>query len=454
MTFMNWLPELSIFLQLFVMLACLNFKPISYRSLPLLCSILTVITLGYFGSRTDLAFFDSPAKILISDSLSFFGRMFALLFLVMGSLNLHFHRELSFGAKQKATLFLLFFSLFLCGVFQANSVILMGVCWVGCYLSMTKLILIESKLSESWIQSIRQHTLPLSVILSLFLLLFVLVTQTSGSIYTSDFIEWIRHAQENQSVLIAAGGLILALGSLLLHGVVLQGKAPIALAMMNLFIWAATAVFWFRLGVPFLNESAILPKAIAQHFLGAMLTLFVLRYAVQAVRTQDHFRWLSAIYPATIGFGTFALLLNVDHALPAFYALSLSFLLTFFFVGQAFLETEYKNKTLTLFGLMALVGIPPFILGEQYFRLIHDTFEAGLLPITLILGLVWLTLSISVVQMLGKVILIKNGLGTYRKIQAQEIFFMAIYVVCVISLTALRLPLITLLNDHPLPYLW
>lgn len=454
MTFLNWLPEITIFIQLFLMLAFLNFKSVSDRSLPLMCTALTAVGLVYFGIRTDLLFFESPVKMLVSDSLSIFGRMFSLLFLIVGSLNLHFHRELSLGLKQKATLFLLFFSLFLCGLFLANSMILMSVCWAGCYLSVSNIVLIESNLSESWVRSLRRHSLPLTTIMTLFLVLFVVIAQTSGSIYTSDFMGWVKTANGQPLSLIAAGAVIVTLGALLLHGLVLQGRAPIALAMLNLFIMISTCVFWFRLGVPFLNESAIVPKEMARHFLGAILALFALRYSIQAIRTQDHFAWLSAIYPALIGFGTFALVLSVDQAFSAFCVLSLSYLFTFFFVGQAFLETEYRNKFSIIFALLALVGIPPFVLGEQHYRLVNETFQAGLPSLTLVLGLVWLISCVSVVQMLAKVILIKNGLETFRKLRRDEILFMVIYVLCVISLTALRPALITLLNDHPVSYLW
>jgi|GEM_PF-2078520 len=454
MTFMNWLPELSIFVQLFILLACMNFKPVSHRSIPLVCAVLSALTLGYFGFRSDLAFFDSPARVLLSDSLSLFGRMFALLFLSMGALNLHLHRHLSFGAKQRATLFMLFFSLFLCGIFEANSIVLFVVCWVGAYIAMTKLVLIESKLSDTWIRAVRQRAIPLSVILSLSLLLFLITANASGSIYISDFIDWIKHAHSVQPALAATGGLIVVLGALLVHGMVLQGPAPIALSMLNLFLWCSASVFWFRIGVPFLSESGVLPKSMAQLFLGSIFALFSLRYAIQALRTQDSVRWLSAFYPASIGMGLFLLVLGVDQAMPMFYVLSVAFLFTFFFAGHAFLETEYRNKIPILFSLLALVGIPPLILGDEYYRLVRGTYQAGLLPISIGLGIVWLVLSISTIQMFAKVILIKNGRATYRKILSDEMICMGVYTVCVIALTALRPALIALLNDHPLPYLW
>jgi hypothetical protein len=454
MTFMNWLPELCIFLQLFVMLTCLNFRSVIYRSLPLLSSGVSLITLAYFAWRSDLAFFDPPVKMLTSDSLATFGRMFALLCLGLGSLNLHFHRSLTFGAKQRATLFLLFFAFFLCGAFQANSILLFCVSWAGAYLSVARIILIESKLSESWIRSFRQHTLPLALIVCLFILLSVVMAQVTGSIYISDFVVWIKTAQDRHGLMLAVGGFILTIGSLLVHGMILQGEGPLSLALLNLFIWTTASLFWFRIGVPFLEESAMLPKEISQHVIGLMFGVFALRYSVQAFRTRSHFQWLSAIYPASIGMGFFVILLGVDRALPAFYILSLSYLFTFLFAGQAFLEIEYRNKALTVFGLLALIGFPPLVLGDQYFRLIRNTFEAGLLPLSILLVLIWFTLSVSVMQMLSKVILVKNGLITYRKIFAYEVLFIVIYTIGVISLTALRPALIALLNDHPVSYLW
>jgi hypothetical protein len=459
MNLLNWLPEIGILLQLFLAIGLLNFKPFTYRSLPLYAAIASFSLFAYFGWRTDLAHFDTALKIISSDSVSYFTRMFSLLLVSFAATYLHLHPNLSFEKKSKALVFVLFFSLFLNLMGLAGSLLLLTLGWFGAIVAVINFILIESHYQPKWIQAFRQHVLPLSIILILFCTLFVMMTFGSGSLYFTDFFAWLEQVHSGKTM-VAAGlinlmsGVVVILGALLLHALVINVAAPFGLSLFALFIFMSSAIFWLRVGIPFLNVSALIPKLQAQQALGFIFGFFSIRYAVRAVQTTHHFTWLSSVLFSSVGIGLFLLLLGGDQALSTFYVVSLSFLFSFFFAGQGFQQEQFPHKAGILLSVLALLGLPPLILGEQYFKLIRNTIEGGLTPFAMIVVITWFLLSVAGVQMLSKITRHQLDKEVSRKLSAGELFLIALYSFCVITLTALKPALILLLNDHPIPYLW
>ena len=66
----------------------------------------------------------------------------------------------------------------------------------------------------------------------------------------------------------------------------------------------------------------------------------------------------------------------------------------------------------------------------------------------------WFALVLAVIRMMGKVLLARNGAKEFRKLQSGEVFFIGLYLLCVIGLTLLRPSLFSLLKEHPLLNLW
>ncbi|NDF14139.1 hypothetical protein EB061_02310, partial [bacterium] len=110
MTILNLLPEWMIVICIFVSLIMVSFRVLSTGVLIPLVSAAAIASLAYFFSRTDLAHFDPVIPMICSDSLSYFGRLLALLVVAVFSLGFHFHRSLSVRERQKALLFILFYS--------------------------------------------------------------------------------------------------------------------------------------------------------------------------------------------------------------------------------------------------------------------------------------------------------------------------------------------------------
>ena len=285
-----------------------------------------------------------------------------------------------------------------------------------------------------------------------FSLLFFIAVFTSNSIYFSDFIEWSKNAQGLP--ILCAGFLVCLVSGLMLFGFNLSGDSAFGVSLHALFVFVSVGVFLFRLGIPLMNESGLFLKVYEQNMIGAIIVAFTLKHSINAVRTNQHFIWLSSVLYASAGLGLFSVLLGAEQSLPLFYLLALSFLFTFTFVGQSFLETKFSNKFNILFGMVAILGMPPLILGEQYFQLFHHLMDNGLIVIAFGFGTGWFLLSFASLQMLGRVILVKNGIATYRKTSVGEITLLLVYFTGVIALTALKPVLISLLNDRPIPYLW
>ena len=453
MTFLNWLPEIMILMQLFFALGLLCFKRNASFSLSPALSVLNIGVLLYFGFRSDLNHFESPYHLISSDSFAVFGKFFSLLFISLVGLYLHFHRELTFYSKQLSMIFVLFSGFFLIGVFSSESIILMALSWFGVYQSLTRFVLIESKNNESWIYQLNQRTLPLALLMISFALLLLIMIFSAHSIYVGDFIGVSKNSGHELPFL-ACGFLIYLVLGLILFGFNFSGDSPFGMSLFSLFMFLSAGSFLVRIGIPFLSESEIFPKVYEQIFLGLILGVFSLKHAYLAFKTENHFKWLSSVLYTSVALGLFSLLLNVGHAIPLFYLIALSFLFTFLFIGNSFLETKYHNKISILMSLFGIFGLPPLVLGEQYFQLMHHLFEGGLIvPVCLFVGS-WFLLSIATLRMLSRVMLVKNGAITFRKAEAGEMALIAVYFLGVIALTAFKPELISLLNDRPLPYLW
>ena len=454
MIIVNWLPEIFLICLLFVVLMVTTFRMWSYRSLSLCIGIASVAELIYLLARQDLAFFDSPLKILYSDSLSYFGKVMSLLCLVVFSLGIHFHRGLNFRSKQNANLFLIFYSIFLMGMFEANNLVLFLGSAIGIYVCSTTLILIESGQSQSWVRIFRQRALLFSVWMVVLALLSIYGMSLFGSVYLSDWIQAFSKGSASQVELFVFSFLILLASAIPLRELMHVGNAPFGLSVFCYGLFLLLSVFWMRLGVPFFHLSGFLPKTVAQILIAMMFGIFSLHYAIQTVRTREHHRWYASALPTVVGLSLFLVLLSGEHTLPEFYSISIAMLFTFGLVSHAFLDQEYRHKTLLVLSMLSLMGAPPLILGEQFYRLIHDAVSTGNLMAGILMFASWLILSVAITQMIGKVLLVRVAIAARRKFLFSEWFFLGMYLLCVISLTAFRPQVVSLLNDHPVLNLW
>lgn len=454
MIILNWLPELFLLTLLFVSLILINFRMWSYRSLSIWVAVSAFIELIYLVVRQDLAFFDSPLTILYSDSLSYFGKILSLVTLIVFSLGFHFHRQLNFRGKQSSNLFLIFYSLFTMCLFQSNNLVLFMGAAIGVYLCSTALILIESNQEQSWVRLFRQRALPLAVWIVILSMIFIYGTSLFGSIYFSDWIQTLSKTTVSTLELMVFAFLLI-LGSVIpLGGLTHLGNAPLGLSVLYYSLFLVLSTFWLRLGVPFFNVSNLLPKATAQILVAVMIGIFSLKSAFQTVRTREHHRWYVAALPTVASLGLFMILLSSEQALPAFYCIAVSMLFTFSLVSHAFLDQEYRNKTTIVFSIIALLGAPPLVLGEQFYRLIHDAVSSGNVTAGVLMFVSWFILSVAATQMIGKILLVKISANARRDIYSSELFFIGTYFVAVIGLTAFRPQLISLLNEHPILNLW
>jgi hypothetical protein len=454
MTLLNWLPEIYLLILLFATLIVMNFKILSYRSLSVAIASVTLVGMGYFLLRPDLAYFEPPTRVLISDSLSYFGRLLSLVTLIVFALGFYFHRTLNFEAKQNSNLFLLFYSFFTIGLFQTNSLVLFLGAALGIYLSSMNLILIESGRDPKWVNIFRQRALAIGIWALLVSFLFVLGTHLFGSVLISDWVLAFPKYSGSESALFAFGFLILLSSLIPLGGLLYIGNAPVGISILAYSLFLVLASFWLRLGVPFFSLAPLLHKNLAQVLVSLMIGAFTLRYAWHTIRTRERHRWYASALPTVVGLSLFLILLPGEQALSAFYCISLSLLFTFSLISHAFLSEDYRFKGMLVFALAAIVGLPPFILGEEFFRVIRNAVASGNMIAGILMGLSWFGLALGVVQKISQVLLVRNPEKVRRKIYPSEIFFIAIYLVCVISLTIFRVDLVALLNEHPALNLW
>ncbi len=454
MTMLNWLPELAVLGMLFVTLVLINFRVLTVRSIAPVAAVSSAVVLVYFSLRTDLAYFESPLQVLHSDSLSYFGRLLSLVMFSVFSMGFYFHGALSVRDKQLTTLFTLFLSAFVSLLLQANHLILFLGAAVGIYFCSTSLILVESAKDQAWVRLIRQRSMILGSWIAVLSLLIVLSSFLSGSLFLGDWLNGLESYSGSEAGVWLPAILILLGSVILLEALPHPGRAPVGVGVLYFGMHLIVQVFWLRVGVPFFSKSSFLAKQQAQVLIALIFGAFTLRYAYQAVRAREHHRWFSATLPVLLGLGFFLCLLPADKILPAFFAISLSLLLTIALASHAFLDENYRKKGVVTGALIALMGVPPLVLGDQIYRLIHDIVTGGNVMAGILMIVSWFALVLAVIRMMGKVLLSRNGAKELRKLQAGEAFFIGLYLLCVIGLTLLRPSLFSLLKEHPLLNLW
>jgi hypothetical protein len=454
MTILNLLPEWIIVICIFISLIMVSFRVFSMGVLIPAMASTAVVALGYFFSRSDLAHFYPIMPMISSDSLSYFGRLLSLLILAVFSLGFHFHRNLSLREKQKALLFILFYSLFICGAFLSQSLVLFVGSALGVYFCSMNLVLIESKGSSHWLRLFRFKAVSVGLWVVLALLLFVLTGYSFGSFFFNDWFEAMAKGAGTEWGQIMMLLLVVLVGVMPLAGLRYIGEAPVGLGVLSFGQMLVLQAFWFRVGIPFLNASPVLPKAWSQLMLAAILGGITLRAVFFLVRTRNHHTWVSSLFPILTGMSLFVVVLPADQALSSFYLLSLSYLFTFSLISHAFLDQEYHFKSLIVLALIAAVGAPPLVMGERFYRLIHEIIETGNFLAGILMVVVWFGVALSAIQIIGKVLLVKVPQQDQRKIHPGEAFFLALFLVGVISLTALQGSLTALLNEHPPLNLW
>jgi hypothetical protein len=454
MTLLNWLPELSILGALFFTLVMVNFRTLTIRALAPLVSIGLFSVLVYFSLRPDLAYFETPLSVLHSDSFSYFGRLLGVCSVSVFALGFYFHGALSVRSKQLATLFLLFIAAFVSLLMQANHWVLFAGAAIGIYFCAAHLILIESGKDAHWIRIIRQKSMVFGVWLILLAILFVLSMSMSGTQQVSEWLSRLEPAGGTPTGLWLSAILILFCAVIPLEALPHSGRAPLGVGVLYFGLHLVIQTFWIRIGVPFFNKAEILEKQHSQLLIALLLGAFTLRYAYQAVRAREHHRWFSASIPVLLGLGFFLTLLPSDRVLPAFFCFSLSLLFTVALISKAFLDETYRQKGVVIGSLVTLMGVPPLILGDQIYQLIHDVVLGGNWAAGIIMIVSWFALAIAVIQMMGKVLIIRNAAKERRAPEVGELFFVALYLLCVITLTIVRPALSPLLNEHPLLNLW
>ena len=454
MTILHFLPEIALAIGIFSSLVLLGFRMLSGNALTVASASALSGVMLYFFIRTDLHTFDSPLALLRGDSFAFFVRFSALLSAAVFSMSYFFNRELSVEEKQNSTLFMLFQAFFFCGLALSQSLILFLICSAGIYFCSMNLILIESRQSPEWVSLFRKKAPLFGLWVMVVVLAFALSIHLFQSTSVGDWAEALNRTSEPGPSLIAFAALVMLAGFLPLAGLRHPARAPIGLGILCYGTLLVGAAFWFRAGIPFFTASRVIPKGSAQLLLSLVLGGISLKRVVSAIRTRESTPWLAALFPALTGVGFFTIVLPGEQALSAFYLVSLSLLFTFSLLSQAFQEDSGRFKGLLLVALVSILGAPPFILGEQTYRMVREAIEGGALGAGVLLILLWFGITIASMQIIGKILLNRVSRGQVRKPHAGEVFFFGLYLVAVIALTAFREPLVALLNEHPPLNLW
>ena len=453
MTFMHFFPEVLLALCLFVSLMVMSVRVFSQGTLPLVVSGVTLAGLVYFLTRTDLVMFESVTAMIRSDSLSYFGRVLSLLMVTVFGFGAYFHRDFSVRDKQNSTLFILFMGLFTTALFLSQSLVFYLGAAIGIHFCALNLILIEGKGSNHWLKVFRVKSIQAGIGWSVGILAFLISMHLFKSIF---FESWTEVSAQsggdwNASVFLV---LLLLMSALPLVGLRLVGPSPYSLGILSFGSLLVLQVFWFRMGVPFLNASQILPKTPAKIMVALLVGGITLRSVYSAIRFREHDTWVSSVFPSWVGLSLFTALLPSEHSLPSFQLVSLSLLLTFPLISRAFLDRDYRHPAFMVFSLFGAVGAPPLVMGEQIFRIIKELIEARDFIAGAMVGLIWFGLGVATTQIIGKVLLVRIPADRKRAISSGDLFFLLLYAAGIIALTAFQGPLVSLLNDHPLLNLW
>jgi hypothetical protein len=451
---LNFVPEIFIVMSLFGSLFLMAFSRHTRGAMPLLVSSVAFGGLLYFVLRPDLSFFDSPDSMILSDSMSFFLRLVALLALGAFSFGVFFHTGISVRDKQRSVLFLQFFSLFLCGMALSQNLVAFLVSALGIYISSMSITLIESAESPSWVTVFREKSVWFSIWAVLIAMLFVLSSSLFDSINFSTWPVALRDLSGQNWLMATFVVLVFLCGIVPSVSSVFVGKAPLGLAILAFGLLLVTSTFWIRIGVPVLGIFTEGANPVPRWILGVVLSFLAIRSAVYAILTREHHAWISAIYPVLGGIPVFSILLPGELAVPALFVLTIGTLFTLLLVSHAFLESEYRNKALILFALIAVPGAPPLVMGERYYQMIFDLLGSSNFVAAAGLAVVWLMLLLASTQIIGKILLVRVSKGNQRSFTRGEVFFLGFYLMGVIALSSLRPQLIAVLNRHPPLNLW
>ncbi|NDG85259.1 MAG: hypothetical protein EBX52_09530 [Proteobacteria bacterium] len=453
MTFMHFFPEFLIVILLFVSLMMMGLRVLSHGTLALWVSIVSAVGLLFFASRTDLATFESASAMLRSDSLACFGRLLSLLMVSLFSLGAWFHPGMNVREKQGSTVFILLSAFFSCGLFLSQSLVLFFGAAIGIHFCVSSLILIESKSANHWLKVLRSRAVIIGMSWCLGFLFFVVSSFLfKGPFFSSwpDALAGSGTGWELEIFLV----LLVLVGSLPLIHLRKSGQAPYALGIAAFGSLLVLQVFWFRMGVPFLAGSQLLPKPAARILLALLFGGITLKSVVAAIRSRDHDSWVSSVYPVLAGICLFTLLLPSDQSLAAFEKISLSLVLMIPLISRVFLDREYRVKGFSVIGLFTVIGAPPLVHGEQIYRMIKDLIDSrDFIPAALV-GVIWFGLTLAAIQFIGKLLLVRTSKERRKMPDAGDWVFLGIYVVGIVALTAFQGSLQALLNDHPVLNLW
>ena len=253
MILLNFVPEIFIVMSLFGSLFLMAFSRHTRGAMPLLVSSVAFGGLLYFVLRPDLSFFDSPDSMILSDSMSFFLRVVALLALGAFSFGVFFHTGISVRDKQRSVLFLQFFSLFLCGMALSQNLVAFLVSALGIYISSMSITLIESAESPSWVTVFREKSVWFSIWAVLIAMLFVLSSSLFDSINFSTWPVALRDLSGQNWLVATFVVLVFLCGIVPSVSSVFVGKAPLGLAVLAFGLLLVTSTFWIRIGVPVLG---------------------------------------------------------------------------------------------------------------------------------------------------------------------------------------------------------
>ncbi len=454
MILLNFLPEILIAGTIIVSLFLAVFTLHSRGALPVAVSLAGFSGLAYFILRPDLSFFDGSRAMILSDSFSFFLRALSLLILGGFSLSIFFHSDLSVRAKQRAVIFLQFFSLFLCGIALSQNLVVFLVSSLGMYFSAANIVQIESSEEQSWVNVFRQKSVWVGGWSILMMVLFVVSTYSLRSIRFGDWSDALQSTTSGEFGQASLVLLVIICGLMPFACSRFIGKAPVGLAILSFGILIITLGFWIRVGVPILGSYSGVPKEVSRLFLGSAIAVLALRAAYDSIRTREHHSWLSSIYPVLSGMVFFSVLLPGDRAVPALFVLTMGTLLTCILVSHAFLDAEYKNKALVLIALVAVPGAPPLVMGDRYYQMICDLLAVSN-PIPAIgVAMVWLVLLLASTQIIGKILLVRVSKENQRPFTYGEVVFLAFYLIGAVMLSSLRPQILSVLNRHPPQNLW
>ncbi len=454
MILLSFFPELLIGCSLLFSLFMAVFAIHSRGFLPVAASIAALSGLGYFFMRPDLSFFDGAEAMVLSDSFSFFLRVLSLLILGCFSLSVFFHGNLSLKEKQRSVVFLHLFALFLCGIALSQNLVMFLASSLGMYFCAVNLVLTESSGAQSWIRLFRRKSVWVGAWAMLMTFLFVVSSHVLHSIRFSDWSGALKESSLGELSQASLVLLVLICGLMPYASSRFIGKAPMGLAVLSFGTLVLTLSFWIRIGVPLLGSYSGVSKDFSRHFLGAAVAVLVLRSAYDSIRTRDHHTWLSSIYPVLSGLVLFSILLPGEHSVSSIFILTLGTLFTCTLVSHAFQESEYRNKALVLISLVAVPGAPPLVMADRYYQMISELLNVAN-PISAVgVAIVWLMLLLASIQIIGKIIRIRVSKENQRPFTFGEGFFLAFYLVGVVTLSALRPQLLSVLNRHPPLNLW